>query len=78
MSWRFNRAKFTQKPFEMVDTRLTWQSAEARWSIEGCADNLTDEDGINELFQTRPLFGSPIQAACLSHRTCAVRSGYGD
>ncbi len=65
-----------QDNYTKWDLRLSWSSADTRWSVEGFVENLTDEDIIQSQIVSSSLIGWPLSTALDEPKTMGVRIGY--
>jgi iron complex outermembrane receptor protein len=69
----FNRRDFSQPPYHWADVRLTWRSADERWTIETFLNNVTDVDVINNILLGPTTAGAPVLAFYREPRTWGIR-----
>lgn len=72
----FNLEKFSQKPFNVIDFKVTWRSDDDRLSLEGFVNNITNTNTINSIIVGTIPIGSPILAQYLPPRVWGTRVAY--
>lgn len=72
----FNRELDLQKAFHMADVKITWKSADARYTIEAGVDNVTDVDVRNNIITGPLIAGAPVLGFYRPPRTWSVRVGW--
>ncbi|MFP6608273.1 MAG: TonB-dependent receptor, partial [Myxococcota bacterium] len=64
-----------QSPYEILDARISWTSADQHVEVSGFVNNIADKDVIQSQVVGSSLIGSPIQVRFDRPRTWGVRVG---